>query len=546
MTELSVCPSCGGKFPPDSPAGLCPECLLSAGLDVGDADNVQSAQDSALTPKPGLFVPPQPEALAAYFPHLEVLELLGQGGMGAVYMARQTKLDRFVALKILRPESADDPAFAERFNREARTLARLHHPHIVAIHDFGEVALSAPGEEAAAPRRLYYFLMEYVDGASLRQPIQAGTLGPDQSLAIVAQICDAMQFAHDEHIVHRDIKPENILIDSKGYVRIADFGLAKLVALAREDFTLTGTHQVMGTPRYMAPEQMEDSNLVDHRADIYALGVVFYEMLTGELPVGQFEPPSKKARVDARLDQIVMRALAREPHRRYQHVRELMRDLASVAGSSVINSLEQLSPAGAQRADKPFDAHMSEHDYELLRLEARGPAGGLILVGSLSVGFWIVLGMALLFDGPRTGTNEFIGLLGGVAAAVVAGGFLVYGGVKLRNLRAYDLCVAASILAILPWSPAALLGIPIGIWCIRTLQRPDVKAGFVREALKMRGVENAFVPRPTPLQRHRVAREQRLSEPPLQIADGHPYGPPGPSTLIERGFEAIGRWFKMP
>lgn len=543
MSEPACCPSCGGQLSPDSPSGLCPECLLSAGLEGDGAGRME--REPLRTPQPGLFVPPQPASLAAYFPHLDVLELLGHGGMGAVYMARQTKLDRFVALKILRPESAADPAFAERFNREARTLARMRHPHIVGIHDFGEVAYPGADEESGNTGRLFYFLMEYVDGASLREPIRAGTLRSDHCLAIVAQICDAMQFAHDEHVVHRDLKPENILIDSKGYVRVADFGLAKLVALAREDFTLTGTHQVMGTPRYMAPEQMEDSNLVDHRADIYSLGVMFYEMLTGELPVGQFEPPSRKARVDPRLDQIVLRALAREPHRRYQHVRELRQDIAAVAGSSVMNSIEQLSPARGQPAHNPFDRDMTEHEHELLKLDARGPAGGLILVGSLSAGFWVILGMALLSDSFRPGTGEFTGLLGAVVAAVLAGCFLVFSGFKLRNLSGYDLCMAASILAILPWSPLALLGIPVGIWCIRTLRRTDVKVGFVREALRRRGIDNAFVPAPYSQRWHLDGREPELAEA-MSASEDPPYGPPGPSTLFERGFEAIGRLFKLP
>jgi len=220
--------------------------------------------------------------------------------MGAVYKARQPKLDRHVALKILPPEVGKDPAFAERFMREARALAMLNHASIVAVYDFGE----ADG--------LYYFVMEYVDGANLRQTIETGGLTPPEALAIVPQICDALQFAHDEGVVHRDIKPENILIDKRGRVKIADFGLAKLLGVDADDsaaekaFTLTGTHQVMGTLHYMAPEQMQGSSAVDHRADIYSLGVVFYEMLTGELPIGRFEPPSKKVRIDVRLDEVVL------------------------------------------------------------------------------------------------------------------------------------------------------------------------------------------------------------------------------------------------
>jgi hypothetical protein len=195
--------------------------------------------------------------------------------------------------------------------REARTLARLDHPGIIRIHDFGEAG------------GLRYFLMEYVDGVNLRQVIRDRQLAPARALSIIPQICDALQYAHDEGIIHRDIKPENILIDSKGRVKVADFGLAKLMDRTPADPTLTGTHQIMGTPHYMAPEQIEKPLTVDRRTDIYALGVLFYELLTGELPLGQFSPPSQKSGTDVRLDAVVLQALAREPERRFQQAREL-------------------------------------------------------------------------------------------------------------------------------------------------------------------------------------------------------------------------------
>ncbi len=282
---------------------------------------------SPTTPSLYRFVPPNPQELAPFFPALEILELIGFGGMGAVYKARQIKLDRLVALKIIRPEAQADPAFAERFNREARTLARLSHPGIVAIHDFGEVSGEITG---AAP--LYYFVMEYVDGTNLRQLLRT-PMEPAQALTVIPQVCDALQYAHQEGVVHRDIKPENILIDARGRVKIADFGLARVVVGSAEEWTLTGTHQVMGTPRYMAPEQMEGSHSVDHRADIYSLGVVFYEMLTGQIPAGHFEPPSRKANVHPGLDSIVLRAMAREPERRFQSISELRVQVEKLAGS---------------------------------------------------------------------------------------------------------------------------------------------------------------------------------------------------------------------
>ncbi|MGD0536448.1 MAG: protein kinase [Verrucomicrobiota bacterium] len=257
------------------------------------------------------------------FPQLEILELIGQGGMGSVYKARQPALDRLVALKLLPAQTGTDPGFAERFSQEARALAHLSHPNIVAIYDFG----TAGG--------MNYFLMEFVDGVNLRQLQRSDRVSPRDALQIVPQICDALQSAHDEGIVHRDIKPENVLVDRKGRVKIADFGLAKILGRETPDFRLTREGQVMGTPHYMAPEQVEHPLAVDHRADIYALGVVFYEMLTGELPLGRFQPPSRKVEVDVRLDEVVLHALEKEPERRYQHASEVKTAVETIAQTSV-------------------------------------------------------------------------------------------------------------------------------------------------------------------------------------------------------------------
>jgi hypothetical protein len=164
--------------------------------------------------------------------------------------------------------------------------------------------------------------MEFVEGASLRQMMRAKTLGSRESLAIITQMCDALQYAHDQGVVHRDIKPENVLVTRDGRVKVLDFGLAKLVR-GPQATNLTQTRQVMGTPHYMAPEQWEKPASVDHRADIYALGVVFYELLTGELPLGRFAPPSHMVAIDVRLDDVVLRSLEKEPGRRYQHASDV-------------------------------------------------------------------------------------------------------------------------------------------------------------------------------------------------------------------------------
>jgi len=147
----------------------------------------------------------------------------------------------------------------------------------------------------------------------------------------VPQVCEALQYAHEEGVVHRDIKPENILLDKRGNVKIGDFGLAKILDVPPTAYTLTQPQQKMGAPHYMAPEQVDGAHQVDHRADIYSLGVVFYEMLTGQLPIGRFPPPSQKVHVDFRLDNVVLRSLEHEPERRYQHASEIKTDVESIA-----------------------------------------------------------------------------------------------------------------------------------------------------------------------------------------------------------------------
>jgi hypothetical protein len=245
------------------------------------------------------------------------------GGMGAVYKARQKQLDRVVALKILPPEVGQSEAFAERFTREARSMAKLHHPQIVTVFEFGQT------EDG-----LYYFIMEFVDGTDLRKIIRAGELTSGQALAIVPQVCEALHYAHKKGIVNRDIKPENILLDKEGNIKIADFGLARLLNKEATSYTLTQAGQRMGTPHYMAPEQIEHPSKVDHRADIYSLGVVFYEMLTGELPIGRFALPSKKVQVDVRLDEIVLHTLEKEPELRYQQASEIKTDVETISAKS--------------------------------------------------------------------------------------------------------------------------------------------------------------------------------------------------------------------
>ncbi|MCL2305106.1 MAG: serine/threonine protein kinase [Planctomycetaceae bacterium] len=305
MPEQS-CAKCGRPVETDKP---CSHCLLQLAAQPTDVN--ETTLDL--------------EAIRRAFSQLEILEPIGRGGMGTVFKARQPKLDRFVALKILAADFESKPSFAERFAQEGKLLARLNHPNIVAVYDFGESG------------GFYYLLMEYVDGVNLRQAMQEERFTPEQAIAIVPKICDALQYAHDEGVLHRDIKPENILLDAKGRVKIADFGIAKIVTAERQEAEVfhTQTGQILGTPSYMAPEQLHDPNRVDHRADIYSLGVVFYELLTGELPQGYFSPrPSEKTPVGADIDSIVLKAMHAEREKRQQSAEEMKTEIETAAAGA--------------------------------------------------------------------------------------------------------------------------------------------------------------------------------------------------------------------
>ncbi|MCH7228607.1 protein kinase [Haloferula sp. A504] len=391
-SEPSHCPKCHSEIPGDSPGGLCPKCVLEGAAATPSATSTGHKAGS----------PPSVQEIAPHFPDLEVLERIGTGGMGAVYKARQPQLDRMVALKILSHDLAADPSFTERFNREAKVLARLSHPNIVGIHDYG----------TAGP--YCYLLMELVDGVNLRQAMQAGRFSPAESLAMVEEICSALKFAHEEGILHRDIKPENVLIDSKGRVKIADFGIAKMVGEDdRPDVTLTLRGSVLGSPHYMAPEQIETPGDIDQRADIYSLGVVFYEMLTGELPLGRFAPPSQKAAMDARIDDIVLRTLEKERQARFQSAEEVMTQVGAVA--------ERPRPPAAPAPDR----------------DAGGTAGSLSSATLTGVSLAILIATAILTSGSIFSykVTKVIGGIGLSLSAIVAIVGFILGCVALTGIR---------------------------------------------------------------------------------------------------------------
>ncbi|UCF77869.1 MAG: protein kinase [Candidatus Eiseniibacteriota bacterium] len=262
------------------------------------------------------------------FSHYKILEKIGQGGMGVVYKAQDTRLDRTVALKFLPPELTRDADARTRFTHEAKLAASLNHPNICTIFEIDE----AQGQT--------FIAMEHVEGQSLKEKIRLAPLKLEQALEVAAQVAEGLRRAHERGVVHRDIKSANIMIRPDGQVKVMDFGLAKLTGRTR----LTRTGTPVGTVAYMSPEQARAED-VDHRTDVWSLGVVIYEMVTGQLPFrGDYEPAvvysilneepepvtSLRSAVPMELERLVRKAVAKDPNRRYQSVSDMLVDLRAV------------------------------------------------------------------------------------------------------------------------------------------------------------------------------------------------------------------------
>jgi tRNA A-37 threonylcarbamoyl transferase component Bud32 len=295
------------------------------------------------------FVPSTDRALQAILTtalgqQYEIVRPLGQGGMGAVYLARERALERFVAIKVLRPELAETEASRERFRREARVAAQLSHPNILPLHTFGEVS------------GIWYFVMGYVRGVTLEERLRIeGRLPSEEAQRILIELTGALEHAHAHGVIHRDIKPANILLDEQtGRAMLADFGISKVHGAGD---SLTGTGMIIGTPHYMSPEQSLGSPNVDERSDIYSLGAVAYTMLAGRAPFADSKPNEMVFRrladdplpvstlapsADPDLAAIVMRCLVREPGGRWQRARELRDALVRLTGDALATIPESL------------------------------------------------------------------------------------------------------------------------------------------------------------------------------------------------------------
>lgn len=302
---------------------------------------------AATSGRKAAWQPPTPEELQDMLPGYEVHGLLGRGGMGAVYKGLQVQLDRVVAIKVLPPELEDaEFGFHERFINEARAMARLNHRGIVGVYDFGETAGG-----------MLYIVMEFVEGTDVARMIaEHGRLHSAHALAIAAHVCDALHYAHLCGIVHRDIKPANIMVATDGAVKVADFGLAKVHA-GGEVSGLTRTGIAMGTMHFMAPEALTLGSAVDHRADIYAAGVMLYQMLTGRLPQGMFEMPSLQVPgLDPRYDGIIGRAMRDDREMRYQSALDMRSALDGIITQPVTQHVAASWEPSAFTPDQTADS----------------------------------------------------------------------------------------------------------------------------------------------------------------------------------------------
>jgi serine/threonine-protein kinase len=341
----------------------------------------------------------------------EIIERLGRGGMAEVYKAYQPSLDRYVAIKLLHPFLADDSEFKDRFEREARNVARLKHPNIVQVYDF----------EYDAQSESFYMVMELIEGQTLRDKlVEMGSsrLSMHEVLRIMRGALSALSYAHSRGMMHRDVKPANLMLDSDGRVILTDFGIAKIVT--GPQYTASGG--MIGTPAYMAPEQgLGDTG--DHTSDLYSMGVILFQLATGKLPfesdtplaiilkhVNEEIPPARKINpeIPPGLETVIDKAMAKEPEERYQHADEMLSDLiAAIDGTAMppipyrTQSEEELEPRRAGRADETAGGRASGQDSPgqttvILRQPVRPAVVGL---GAVAVIALIALGLITVATG---------------------------------------------------------------------------------------------------------------------------------------------------
>ena len=387
MNTMRHCPSCGSTLPADAPAGLCPVCLLKTdpaatwpteGPSGGPAPTITVkplTQGPSAEPASTLTIGPAAFARVHYFGDYELLEEIARGGMGVVWKARQSSLNRTVALKMILAGKLASEAEVQRFRREAEAAANLQHPNIVAIHEVGE----HEGQ--------HYYSMDYVAGRDLGSLVrESGPLPPARAAECVKTLAEAVHFAHQRGTLHRDLKPQNVLIDAAGVPRITDFGLAKFIG---RDESLTQNGVVMGSPSYMSPEQAAGHlDQVGPHSDVYSLGAVLYELLTGRPPfraetpaatmrqVMESEPAAPRklnAALPPDLETICLKCLEKNPARRYHSARALAEELGRFLNHEPIQAI----PVSTVRKAESW---LRRHPWPLV---AAASSASIVLMGLL-------------------------------------------------------------------------------------------------------------------------------------------------------------------
>ena len=398
----------------------------------------------------------------------ELGEILGFGGMSEVHLARDLRLHRDVAVKVLRADLARDPSFYLRFRREAQNAAALNHPAIVAVYDTGE-ARTPTGP-------LPYIVMEYVDGVTLRDIVHTdGPMPPRRALEVIADACQALNFSHQHGIIHRDVKPANIMISKTGAVKVMDFGIAR--AIADTGNPVTQTAAVIGTAQYLSPEQARGER-VDARSDVYSLGCVLYEMLTGQPPfTGDTPvsvayqhvredpvPPSQKhPGISPELDAVVLKALAKNPDNRYQSAAEMRADLVRVHSGEKPEAPKVLTPHErtqmmTSRSNVRADGAAAPLNYDFGDAPRRSSVGRwLVALAVLSI-LTVVVAVAINLGGGKPREVQVPDVRGQVSADAIAA--LQNKGFKIRTQQKPDSAVPAD--HVISTEPAGAMSVNAG------------------------------------------------------------------------------------
>jgi predicted Ser/Thr protein kinase len=419
--------------------------------------------------------------------------VIGSGGMGTVYRATQLSLGRSVAFKALPAHVSEDPTFVRRFHREAQVLASLSHPNVVQVIDRGE------------EQGRYFIVMEYIEGESLRDLMKRGPVPARQAYRIAAGLLAALDFAHERGIVHRDIKPENILISKDGVVKVADFGLSRVLGGDDPATRLTHTHLILGTYEYMAPEQREASGEADARADIYATAVVFYEMLTGGLPIGRFELPGEKVPgVDRRVDRILERGLAKDPKQRYERASAMGREIDSL----LTEPEAPVDLEGLRRAAGGFARRVHGGVRGIFRRHPDGPRPPVsfemhldLLLTILAVCgvLLVVIGFGLLIaqEDARIGLLDLDDGFAGILVLI----FGIFLWNSAERARKHWPGARTMLLALTVLAAASIVAIPVTIWTWVVLLHPKMRVFMDARHRGMDAPDAAALAQGMPLER---------------------------------------------